>query len=76
MREAGERITIIVEDNGIGMGPATLAKLFQPFYTEREGGSGIGTIIIKRVVEGHGGSIGVESTEGVGTTFTVTLPRG
>lgn len=76
MQAGDDLITITVADNGVGMGPATLARLFQPFYTEREGGSGIGTIIIKRVIEGHGGRIGVASTEGVGTTFTVTLPRG
>jgi signal transduction histidine kinase len=76
MRSDDSMITITVADNGVGMGPETLAKLFQPFYTEREGGSGIGTIIIKRVIEGHGGTIDVSSKVGVGTVFTVTLPRG
>jgi two-component system nitrogen regulation sensor histidine kinase NtrY len=64
-----------VEDNGVGMRPETLARLFQPFYSEREGGSGIGTVIIKRVFEAHGGTVDVISSFGVGTKFTVTLPR-
>lgn len=71
-----ERLRIVVEDNGIGMSRATLDRLFQPYYTEKEGGSGIGTIIVKRVIEGHGGAVEVESEPGAGTTFTVKLPRG
>jgi len=69
-------VALTVEDNGIGMRPETLARLFQPFYTEREGGSGIGTVIIKRVFEAHGGDVEVTSSPGVGTRFTVSLPRG
>jgi signal transduction histidine kinase len=68
-------VVIVVEDNGVGMRPETLAHLFQPFYTEREGGSGIGTVIIKRVFEAHGGTVEVTSSPGVGTRFVVTLPR-
>lgn len=75
IREGGGDLSITIEDNGVGMSKSTLAKLFQPFYTEREGGSGIGTVIIKRVIEGHGGTIEVESERGTGTTFVVTLPR-
>lgn len=73
--ELPEALSIIFEDNGVGMSPETLAKLFQPFYTERQGGSGIGTVIIKRVIEGHGGTIHVESQRGKGTRFVVSLPR-
>lgn len=69
-------ITVVVEDNGVGMSRETLTKLFQPFYTERAGGSGIGTVIIKRVIEAHGGTINVESERGKGTRFVVTIPKG
>ncbi|MEO5929458.1 MAG: ATP-binding protein [Candidatus Kapaibacterium sp.] len=75
LRETPSTITITVDDNGIGMSRGTLTKLFQPFYTERPGGSGIGTVIVKRVVEAHGGIITVESERGKGTRFTVSLPR-
>jgi signal transduction histidine kinase len=75
VKETAEEIRIIVQDNGRGMSQQTLAKLFQPFYTEREGGSGIGTVIVKRVIEGHGGTVNVESAQGRGTQFILTLPR-
>jgi|GEM_PF-1721940 len=75
LKEEEEHFLIVVEDNGIGMSRETLANLFKPFYTERPGGSGIGTVIIKRVIEGHGGSIRVESERGRGTRFVVNLPR-
>ncbi len=70
-----EHLLVTVQDNGIGMNEKTLARLFQPYYTEREGGSGIGTVIIKRVIEGHGGTIAVESAPGIGTTFHIKIPR-
>lgn len=75
LQESPAMLTIIVEDNGTGMASGTLARLFQPFYTERRGGSGIGTVIIKRVFEAHGGNIEVKSDLGRGTRFILTLPR-
>ncbi len=75
LRDEAARLCIIVEDNGVGMSRETLANIFKPFYTERQGGSGIGTVIIKRVIEGHGGSIRVESERGKGTQFAIQLPR-
>lgn len=68
-------VDVTVSDNGVGMSRDTMAKLFQPFYTEREGGSGIGTVIVKRVVEAHGGIVTVESEQGKGTSFLLNLPR-
>ncbi len=76
LESRGEHIAILISDNGIGMPPETLSRIFQPFYTEREGGSGIGTMIVKRVIEGHGGSVEVTSSVGVGTRFELVLPRG
>lgn len=73
--EDRQNLRIIVQDNGIGMSRTTLDRLFQPYYTEKEGGSGIGTVIVKRVIEGHGGSVDVESSPGLGTTFTLELPK-
>lgn len=70
-----DAIDMVVSDDGVGMSPTTLARLFQPYYTEKEGGSGIGTVIIKRVIEGHGGTVTVESEKGIGTTFRLQLPR-
>ena len=75
LHDNGEHLEVVVQDNGIGMSRTTLDRLFQPYYTEKEGGSGIGTIIVKRVVEAHAGRVAVESESGVGTTFSLTIPR-
>ncbi|MCE7935397.1 MAG: ATP-binding protein [Chlorobi bacterium CHB2] len=75
VREAADSLAIEISDNGIGMSQGTMEQLFQPFYTERPGGSGIGTVILKRVVEGHGGSVQVESRQGHGSRFILQLPR-
>jgi signal transduction histidine kinase/FixJ family two-component response regulator len=74
------RLRIEVTDSGIGIPQADLAKLFQNFSqienssSRRFGGTGLGLAISKRIVEGLGGSIGVVSTEGQGSTFWLELP--
>jgi PAS domain S-box-containing protein len=62
-------------DNGVGMGSEALKRLFEPFHTTKPGeGTGLGLYLTKSIVEAHGGSIVVESEEGVGTTVRVKLP--
>jgi two-component system sensor histidine kinase PilS (NtrC family) len=61
-------------DDGVGMEPRQLQEIFQPFKAFRRGGTGIGLAIVYSVISEHGGDIGVESTPGMGTTFTVSLP--
>jgi signal transduction histidine kinase len=65
-----------VEDTGGGITPAQMAKIFEPYFTTRQGksGTGLGLYITKKVVEDHHGSIKVDSTPDVGTTFTMRLP--
>ncbi len=63
-----------VTDTGAGMKKEVLDRLFSPFFTTKSRGTGLGLVICKSFVEAHGGKIGVESIEGVGTSFTVTLP--
>lgn len=76
--EGGEAV-LEVEDNGIGMSPSTLASLFQPFFRAAEvrglPGHGLGLATTKRVVEAHGGTLGVRSEEGKGTRVVVRFPR-
>ena len=63
-----------VGDNGKGIQPENLEKIFNPFFTTREDGNGLGLSIVKKIVELHNGEITVNSTPGKGTEFTVSLP--
>ncbi len=79
VRRDGDAITISVIDHGIGIKRVDQDRIFERFYKAdrarvRGGGTGLGLAIARHVVEGHGGSIAVDSDEGVGSTFTVTLP--
>jgi signal transduction histidine kinase len=64
-----------VRDNGPGIDPATLTKIFSPFYTSKERGTGLGLAISKKVVDAHGGSIEASSSPGAGAEFTITIPK-
>jgi signal transduction histidine kinase len=73
-----QRAVIRVHDSGIGIPPEHLEHLFEPFYRAREEygvGTGLGLMIVRELVKLHHGEVSVESVVGVGTTFTVTLPR-
>ena len=66
-----------VKDDGIGIPKEHLSKIFDPFFTTKDvgKGTGLGLSIIYGIIEKHGGKIEVSSSEGKGSTFTVTLPR-
>lgn len=67
-------ITILVRDTGCGISEQQLPTIFEPFVTYKKTGSGLGLAICDNIVKAHGGSISVESTVNVGTTFCVSLP--
>jgi PAS domain S-box-containing protein len=69
-----QRIEIEIEDTGTGMPPSDIDKVFNPFFTTKPGGTGLGLALAHKIVEDHEGSISVRSTSGVGTTFRVLLP--
>lgn len=64
-----------VADSGPGMDAGTMAQVFEPFFTLRPKGVGLGLAVCRRIVDAHGGAITVESQAGSGASFTVTLPR-
>ncbi|MCH7549151.1 MAG: hypothetical protein IH969_06410, partial [Candidatus Krumholzibacteriota bacterium] len=72
----GDRVKLAFSDTGVGMPNEVMSKIFDPFYTTKEigKGTGLGLSISYGIVEKHGGKIEVESVEGEGTTFRITLP--
>ena len=81
MRQAGRQLadsTYRLEflDTGRGMSEEERRKLFQPFKSFFDGGTGIGMAIVYRIVQDHGGRLRVDSRPGAGTTITVELPAG
>jgi signal transduction histidine kinase len=72
--ESGEVARIVVADSGAGIAPDLQDKIFDDFYTTREGGTGLGLSIVRRLVMDLDGSIEVESESGRGSRFIVDLP--
>jgi len=68
-------VLVTVVDDGVGIAPDVLPRVFDPHFSTRTSGSGLGLAISRRLVEGWGGTIGLESAPGVGTTARVALPR-
>jgi signal transduction histidine kinase len=73
--KADKKIEIRIEDNGSGIPDNIQKKIFEPFFsTKGSKGTGLGLAITRKIIEDHGGSIQVQSTTGIGTTFTIYLP--
>jgi signal transduction histidine kinase len=72
---AGPHVRVSVIDNGPGIAEDTLERIFEPLFTTKVKGVGLGLPTVRKLVEQHGGTIDVESKIGEGTTFTVWLPR-
>lgn len=77
LAEAGERIRLQVQDTGVGIPREALGSIFEPYRQAhgRRQGSGLGLAVVKGLVEAHHGTISVDSTPGVGSCFTIELPR-
>jgi two-component system, NtrC family, nitrogen regulation sensor histidine kinase NtrY len=68
-------IEIIVNDNGVGISPENKAKIFEPKFTTKTSGMGLGLSIVKNIVETYNGSISFSSEKNIGTKFTISLPK-
>ncbi len=75
-RNEDSKVVVEVTDDGVGITPENLPKIFEPFFTTKEvgKGTGLGLAVCYGILTEHGGSLDVQSTVGVGTTFTITLP--
>lgn len=73
-RESEGMVSIRVQDSGPGIAPDDVQRLFHPFYTTKQKGTGLGLYISRNIVEEHGGRIEVDATLAVGTAFVMTLP--
>jgi two-component system sporulation sensor kinase B len=71
---ADSHVHIEVIDKGIGMSPEQLQQVGSPFYSTKEGGTGLGLLVCYRIIESHQGSIKVVSTQGIGTCFSIAIP--
>ncbi|HEV8268729.1 MAG TPA: ATP-binding protein, partial [Thermoanaerobaculia bacterium] len=73
--DAPPRVTLTVEDAGHGIAPADLSRIFEPYFSKKEGGVGLGLAMTKRIVEEHGGRLTAENRgEGKGALFRLALP--
>jgi len=73
-RSNDTRYEIRFIDNGSGIPADELTKIFEPFYTTKTNGTGLGLAVTRKIIEGHGGTLDIESESGMGTTVTVRLP--
>jgi signal transduction histidine kinase len=71
---SGPTILITISDNGPGVPPEVMDRIFSPFFTTKPQGSGLGLAIVRKIVDAHDGRIDVGERAGGGTAFRVTLP--
>ena len=74
-RADDDSVFLLFGDSGSGIKQEDLARLFQPYHTTKPGGHGLGLMIVQRIMREHGGQVGIESKEGVGTIVTLQFPR-
>lgn len=75
LRADDDSVYVALADTGSGIKAEDLAKLFQPYHTTKVSGHGLGLMIVQRILREHGGHVGIESKEGVGTVVTLQFPQ-
>jgi two-component system, NtrC family, sensor histidine kinase PilS len=73
---SGGRLEVRVSDTGEGIAPDDLAHVFEPFFSTKSGGSGLGLALVHRIAQEHGGDVDVTSAPGLGSVFTLRVPHG
>lgn len=74
-RTDDDNVYLAFGDSGSGIKQENMVRLFQPYHTTKPGGHGLGLMVVQRIMREHGGQIGIESKEGVGTVVTLQFPR-
>ena len=74
-RSDDDNVYLLFGDTGSGIKQEDLVKLFQPYHTTKQGGHGLGLMIVQRIMRAHGGQVGVESNPSVGTVVTLQFPQ-
>ncbi len=74
-RADDDSVFLLFGDSGSGIKQEDLVRLFQPYHTTKPGGHGLGLMIVQRILREHGGQVGIESKEGIGTVVTLQFPR-
>jgi signal transduction histidine kinase len=74
LRQALLNLVLTVHDDGVGMTPEVLERIRKPYFTTKEGGTGLGVAVARGIVEQHGGRMDIKSASGKGTTVTIVLP--
>jgi two-component system sensor histidine kinase FlrB len=74
-RQRGERVEFTVHDNGPGIAPSIQSRVFEPFFSTRPAGTGLGLAVVKTVTEAHGGALALDSAPERGTRIELDLPR-
>jgi signal transduction histidine kinase len=75
VRADDDSVFIRIADTGAGIKTEDLSRLFSPYHTTKSGGHGLGLMIVQRIMRDHGGHVGIESKEGVGTVVTLQFPQ-
>ncbi|MBQ4614149.1 MAG: PAS domain-containing protein [Akkermansia sp.] len=68
-------VRIIISDNGTGISHEVMGSMYEAFRSSKKKGNGLGLLIVRRIIKDHGGTLGIASKEGTGTSITITLPR-
>jgi len=74
-RVSDYEITLTIQDYGSGISPEVMGSIFEPYSSSKKSGTGLGLLIVRRIIREHGGEIEIESRNGEGTTVTISIPR-